>query len=102
MLDFTAVEFVSILDDTAYLLGTVGFFGRQVKLETENPIYDRDALTKHPHNLRRAFSPNARAKIWKIFFTLATRTSLLWINLGLLSYILVGQYNGRYLPKESL
>ena len=103
MLDFTAVEFVGNLDDISFLLGTVGFFGRAVKAETENPIYDENVLVSHPRHYRpRTAMVWTCGNVCKKLGDAVTRLALFWVNMALLAYIVVGQYDGRYLPETIL
>ena len=98
MLDFTAIEFVSQLDEIVFILISFGFFGRKVKQYTDLPLYDDRAMTRDNKMTAHIFRFKWMNKTVVFFF----RTIAFWVNIGLLMYIAVRQYTGRYVPDTVL
>eukprot|EP00977_Amphora_coffeiformis_P016239 scaffold4964_cov166-Amphora_coffeaeformis.AAC.2 len=98
MLDFTAIEFVSQLDEIVFILISFGFFGRKVKQYTDLQIYDDKAMTRDNKMTTHVFHYKWMNKTVVFFF----RTIAFWVNIGLLMYIAIRQYTGRYVPDTVL
>lgn len=115
LLDFTAIEFVSQIDNFTYQLASWGYFGKKALRDTRNPIYnetefevsENDKIEARAHSfLRRKNLPTrADGKLRKgsaLVLGLFPRLMTISLLFCLWFVIVWRQINGKYLPDTML